>query len=569
MSSEWLNRRTFFTSTLAGTAGFAVAKAIPSQDAPAVSAPRDGQTFGGTGNRVLDKAAAMQPLPPTDVVSLNKIVQSGSAIAQPKLAGKAKAEPFPTEFLPIDTAINSDPDFGLDSILTASAQFKFWQVESLLDQAADLLDRCARERTEYDQLRTQWTRLFLEVTEFERYEEVHQDEIAAGWYSLNFVQSSHEAGALQALIQDPVGSTGWPEPDARNRGYVAAQALADTGFMALRNSAGLGQLREEMDHNHTTASLNRARVLEELGFRMQACELAAQADSVREQLAAKRSKEAFDGKDIDFRRRRSQAAVLLNDLKKKLMADPGAPYNYIEQGRPIRRRFMRDFRDAYLRLRAARDGLKNILNLSVQVPPFPEITAQTSAPGVFDEATLWNREAIRMLIALGHSDQAYALSLSLKNRVGQTQWNNAVNSAGSGSKVVFTFEFPADRLQGQSLVRLRGLSAFVARGNNSRGTWHMTIKPPKTATGPTGQPLNQVVPLVNLGSVDARDSERPAETVGTVVLRNVALIGHASASPADRSWRIEVDAVSSIGEKFSQVIQDIEVEFQVVSQVQA
>jgi len=71
----------------------------------------------------------------------------------------------------------------------------------------------------------------------------------------------------------------------------------------------------------------------------------AQADSAIAAKVGKDAKEKFDEADIDFRRQRSELAILMNELSKKLMSDAGADWNYPEQMGPIRRRFMRDFRD--------------------------------------------------------------------------------------------------------------------------------------------------------------------------------------------------------------------------------
>jgi len=560
-----VSRRLFFRDATVGAAALAGVPRISVLQpvAPSRIDSRQRQMMAAIqGHPIPD---GKSPLPPIDSAAFNGIVKSADTISMAVQAGGKAPIPFPTEFLPIDTNVHTDPDFGLDVISSAGAQFRFWQLESLLDQAADLLDRCARERTDYDQLRAQWAKLFLEVTEFEQLEAIHEDEIAHGWYTVVHDQSSADLAALKELIKPVSGNIGWPNVD-QNQGYLATSAIAKAGFNALRSTPQLGSLHEEAGHLGTEGTINEGRIVDELGFKIQEFDLAAQAASTNALISGRQAKESFDNADIDFRRRRSTSAVVTNELKKKLMSDPGGPYNYIEQGKPIRKRFMRDFRDAYLRLLAANDGLKKILDLTVPIPDFPFVTPQTGASGIFDRALLWNREAIRMLIALGQSDQGYVLSLSLKTLLGRT-WNSQI--AAGGSPISFSFDFPATRLQGQRLTRLRGVSAFVVKKSGANGVWHLTVRPPKSAVGPDGpgaSPLIQNVPTVHLGSVDIRNSQQPAETVGTVVLRNVSLVGHPSAAAEDRMWKVEADPLSSTGDHFSDAVDDIEIEFRIVTQ---
>jgi hypothetical protein len=47
-------------------------------------------------------------------------------------------------------------------------EFRFWQVEPLLNQAADLLDRGMRDRAEFNGLKENGAKITLEVEEFEK-----------------------------------------------------------------------------------------------------------------------------------------------------------------------------------------------------------------------------------------------------------------------------------------------------------------------------------------------------------------------------------------------------------------
>jgi hypothetical protein len=272
------------------------------------------------------------------------------------------------------------------------------------------------------------------------------------------------------------------------------------------------------------------------------------------QLAGKQAKETWDEKDIGFRRRRSGVAILMNELNKKLMSDPGCSYNYPEQMNPIRRRFMRDFRDGYARLLKVREGLRTIYG--IDLADFPEITKNTPAnSGSFDSALRWSREAIRNLIGQSHLDQMYVLSLSVSQTIGNAQFLRRLQQA-SETPVQFGFDIPDVVLRNQGRIRLRGVSAFIVTNRASVGVWRVSIRPPRKARG--GSPLlpldQNMVPEVRLGRVARRDSQQPADIAGAVVLRNVSVLGDPNKKIEDRQWLVTLDPTSNLGEALTSVL---------------
>ena len=137
-------------------------------------------------------AEGRKPLAPTDSVKFNSLVRSAATVSKPALAGLDEPPaPFPTEFLPIDVAINNDPDFGLDSIAKAAAQFKFWQISGFFNRPTICLTAVPGSHGT-DQLRSQWAKLFLEVSEFDQLT-IHKREIEAGWYHAE-LRTEHAGG---------------------------------------------------------------------------------------------------------------------------------------------------------------------------------------------------------------------------------------------------------------------------------------------------------------------------------------------------------------------------------------
>ena len=100
------------------------------------------------------------------------------------LMGRLQPEPdgpdavsLPEELLSIDYALVQNGDFGVQDIVDASKAFRFWHVEPLLDQAADLLDRGMRDRSTYDNLRSLYAKLLLDIMEFESTDAIHREEV--------------------------------------------------------------------------------------------------------------------------------------------------------------------------------------------------------------------------------------------------------------------------------------------------------------------------------------------------------------------------------------------------------
>lgn len=146
-----------------------------------------------------------EPLAFPDAETVNSLIDPLGTSPAPRIVGTVPVDAFPPEFLSIDANLATDPDFDAKSVEDTATQFQFWQMESLADQAADLLDRCATERAAYDDLRSKWAKLILDVVEFEQTEKIHDQEIAAGWYTINHDQSSAELEALKAMLFQPNG----------------------------------------------------------------------------------------------------------------------------------------------------------------------------------------------------------------------------------------------------------------------------------------------------------------------------------------------------------------------------
>jgi hypothetical protein len=87
------------------------------------------------------------------------------------------SKPFDSRFFRLDKAVGKMRP-------NPQAVFRYQQVESLLDQTADLLERALQDRATYSYKAAQALLLRLELEQFFQMDLVHQQEVAAGVYEL-------------------------------------------------------------------------------------------------------------------------------------------------------------------------------------------------------------------------------------------------------------------------------------------------------------------------------------------------------------------------------------------------
>jgi hypothetical protein len=432
----------------------------------------------------------------------------------------------------IDQGMSTSADFDWPGIPTAKANFRPWHVEPLLDQAADLLDRGIRDRATYDDLRARFADLVLRVTQFERIDVIHTEEVTNHSLEQDYNMSMAQQRSYDAL---------------RN-GYDQANAYIQHLFP---NFNGQGPV---ITGEFTSQELVNT----------------GQKDSATALRDAAADQAWFENKNIGFKNRRDTVARDMNALLDSLMTKSGLAYNYVEQSDHLRTRFTRDFRDAYVRMLVARDGLNTIYG--VDIPGFPEITPATPADApIFDSAVTWVRDAIRYLVGFGQLDQSYVLTVSVRKVMQEASWNAAIAAAGAAAPIQFTFLFDeATFSANQRHVRLRGVGACVL--STATGPWKLTIKPPDDsffhylrrdrAGNLTGTVNQRDVPPVRLGRVLPRLPQRDPDVSGAVSLRNVSPLSATTGSPGTL-WSVTIDRKSAAGDDAS-AIDDIQLDLQLV-----
>ena len=103
---------------------------------------------------------------------------------------------LPADGLAPPAAIESAFKF---SPLESDADFNYLHVELLLDQASDLLARCAEARSRHHELQMAKWQLQLELDRLLRLDQLQEQELAAGLDTLPYERAAREAGAEAAL----------------------------------------------------------------------------------------------------------------------------------------------------------------------------------------------------------------------------------------------------------------------------------------------------------------------------------------------------------------------------------
>lgn len=471
----------------------------------------------------------------------------------------------PAAGLPAIAAIESLFKF---TALESDGELNYLQVESLLDQAAGLLDRCTQARSERDRLQKEKWTLQLELERFLRLDGLQERERQAGLDTLPYERAALESGAensletnhrsaeaeLKDLTEELVASGFNKRMAARElAAWLAAYPLKDADLRGDDASYIFdGVAKAKPDHLFEAARLEADEAAWELVADLMARRFAAMGASE----AGRLRKESLDLEakwalaQIGFRTERSQADRDAFWEKVYQAQSPGGLFNWSERIAPIERHFSIDFREALARLAAARRGLKELYEYA---PPFP----QEGAPGYLDEVALWVRTARDRVQQLAQRDQDYVLAISVKE-LAKSQWDAGRSAAQ------WTFEVPEELFADQAHVRLRGVGLAVVGEPESadagtqkskagkgeavperpQGFWSARVSVPPTATmrlasGATSELDQKSLPVCYLGRVADRDSPHAPEIAGGIPWHN--------ASPIGKQWKLALAPKSTDG----------------------
>jgi hypothetical protein len=482
-----------------------------------------------TWSKILDEIRVQYPalLSLTQALPLNKLSIDGGFVF--------KVDPLNKEF----------QDFE---------DFRYYHVEPLLDQAADLLDRILRDRAAWDDLMLKSMYFHWDIEQFQELDVVHRNEIKAGMHTVDYKES------YGRNVEDVVGHRIFGQinktintlleayyteaakklqvDDAANAAYASAWPMyqgevpVPPANLELFKVPGLGT---KADALATTAGHDAKRRVDsdEAGLNQieRQSSLGWQADFARS--VGSTARFLWEYANSSFKLQRDKIARDFIRYKARLANTPGNPLHYTERIDALSARFMNDFTHAVARIKVVRDGLKSIYGYDVPLP-----STDGDSFGI-DECVLWVRTAINWLVRFSRVDQNYVLAVSVKQCL-KEQWSEQAKDGN------WNFEVPEDLFPDQRHVRLRGLGVSVVTdtvGPDLSSTWVATVRTPVTSScvhrDGKREPLNQSsVPPCRLGRVTSRYIPREMDVTGASALHNVSPFG---------TWNVALGRTSSTG----------------------
>lgn len=456
--------------------------------------------------------------------------------------------------------------------------FRFWHVEALINQAADLLDRCLRERAAWEENVSRAFELRLVVEEFAQLDKIHEQEILAGYYTLAYKGSCNEAlaeastkagSAYAKYILDLVNKYYYSESEIVRQSAFSQLAAWVSHYATYKEDHktdllqciwnGVGKSIPDHLHDSATGMSYHQLLVQQLLYLMESEGRGKAADASDFRRRAKQHKADWDFKDAAFRRSRTQVGRDLADLRAKAYSQAGGALNYWERLGPIRERFNRDFRDALARILSADEGMRKIYGYGTPM----NLKLRSAYAGktdfeLLDLAVAYVRDVISWLVRFSQLDQNYVFPISLRRTLGKDTWETG-GKEGAWRLVLTEAHFPQ-----QVHIRLRGVSAFCVPDDDSPlnpwqakndGLWQMDVTAPVSGrvthlSGSTIQLDQSLVPPCRLGRVGRRRPVHDTEINGIQALHNVSPVGE---------WTVRCSKFSTSGSKLDD-LDDIVIE---------
>jgi hypothetical protein len=460
-------------------------------------------------------------------------------------------------------SIDENVDFeanvnGLD------AEFRYQQVEHLLDQAADLLDRGIKDRQLWHELYEQWFTSALAIRELLAVESVQELEEDAGAFKVQPKISAADASAAKdsdAFLQkaaaecDSILVNLLSEGNSNELIEVEA-ALAVFGLIDSTGRQGIGvpQLYYPTDIGDSlqTKTIRAVRRLARHRHSMDIyaalvskLQLQASAAANAARLEALRFRSDYDAQDQGFRERRREIEREVTAAKWLATALPGGALNYGTRMTPVRERYVNDFTQAWARLKVAARGLALLFGY---IEPLP--TPDQGNRKFFDDCLLWVRRAISYIVQSARLDQQFVVTISTRQLSG-ANWQSGLTTGVWPFKIRRETLPIADRIKH---ARLRGASLFVT-GDGAVDTWSGEVCVPRSSEiyhkdGAVKALDQSSVPPCLVGRISGRNANRAPELVGTAVWFNASPFGE---------WEIKLNPQSAEGSSLN-TITDVHLE---------
>lgn len=473
-----------------------------------------------------------------------------------------------------------------------AGRYDWWDVDTLLNQAADLIDRCMATRREHTELAYRALDLQLAIDEIEAASQIEAAERAAGLFTLPALESGRQLDKislqlntnhdLRVLIDTRLNQELEPTILEQLQRSAACAALASTTERFEPKSATPGltidpTLRRfpcpEPTHNDFTNSDHAsASAVKHFQFSLQETLFNARSirlsnDAREKELTAERDvlqpRHEWNKASIQFREARFALAQRLAKEKGLALRNRDGAFNFDSKAQAAAVRLCADLNDAVERITAAAEGLDTLFGYIVALPQGPDPSRPHDGVDL-DALYLWLRNALAFLVAFQLRDQIVTLPVSLRTLIGDAAWDAGV-ATGSWS-----VDLSPDRLVSASVLpvsfhcaRLRSVAATVATDPTldtrpDVGAWQLLLEAPREAkylplTASAWIDVHQeAVNRCMLGRVERPQSARPVDRGGGDALFNLSPFGR---------WHLACSNVSTAGVKRA-LLRDIVLEFQ-------
>lgn len=367
----------------------------------------------------------------------------------------------------------------------AEQRFRFWQVESLLNRSADLLDRCLGDVVRFQELTARARSAEMESNVAEQSFSIEEQRINNGSISRVLKNLEEQAKELG--------------PEGLKAQHVAAvdhfnKAKGGLKESALHSANGALQQAEiaRIANDHDIERIKRDINWQTLDEKLQVL----QHENLRSQLVDR------------------EAAMV-----------PLGPLDFFGQAEVAKARAARDCQEACEMLHVASQGLSIIYGYAdvfddvLDAGPLENFQVETV------EAVIgWNRQAIRWLAAFAQSDQSFTVTVSLKTLLDSKDWEAL--TAGKNVR----FRLPSAEFEDFYVVRLRGMSACFVEDQQPLHPIRVAFKLPAKGMyiqpdGPERLIDQTAVPACHFGRV--LDIRLPGgmEIYGQVALMNASPVG--------------------------------------------
>lgn len=406
--------------------------------------------------------------------------------------------------LETDNFFTTDDRDGLEA--KKEREFCDWQVERLLNSAADLLDRALADKATYLSLREKSFGIAQDVERMARNVE-HQ------------TQRMEQVGTPASALDQPVQKLEARQADnlllTNEHEAMVNAANALNTFWASKTGSD-ARLTETVAGNLGSAvEAHRARIeyidfMREAKFAFQDTTLARQ-ELKRQQDAIKLSTEQ------------------LEEIRREIA--PGGALDFIKQADITFARIRRDCLEAGARLCAGSAGFTKLFGSRA---PSPYVFEPGDVLEAVDSSVEWVREALYAHALLAQHEQSFTACLSIKEVLGASWHEFTTGEAkqwSQGGKFFDQWQF----------VRIRGIMA-VWHGTGEMVPIALRVSVPNLGriVG-CDDPINQsFIPKCVLGRVEHSSSPREPEVCGGVSLMNASPLSANDGNENYNPWTIEI-----------------------------